>query len=514
MADNATGHISVNLFIFLFSLYLVTAPGYVYEADVSQLRMAVAGSLIDRFDLSVTPDIGLRGTDGRSYSWFGLAPAIMVVPCYLAGKYSGVPPANYECLVNIVISAATAVLVFLFAVHLGYSPRASSIASFFYGLGTMAWYYAKDPGDHAIETLLILLTAYFGHRSGKENKIKDLLLTALFLGLALLTRPTSMLIVPALICLFFKGKMGADKSNTTSLLAVANQIALFLLAFLPFAGLYLWYNHYRFGYFLENGYGLIAARLGLDYFNKSRFMTGLYGLLLSPGKGFFYYAPVTALFFFSIRPFCRRHPEAGISFLLIILSYLAFYASYIYWHGCSGWGPRFIFVITPFLVIPTASLFDSRLWIKKKLVRVAVYALLIASLMVQTAAVSVNFFKYDLDLRIEHGVKYEVAKGDGAQPIISPPAAVFFDWRRSPIIAQFRSMGKIFAGLHDYHYVNATESITDTDGIRRAPWMNLYDFWWFYKYFSRHNESWCLVVVILLYVAFYYLRKICLLIKD
>lgn len=507
MTDKNIAHIAMSLFMLLFSVYLVTAPGYVYEADVSQLRMAVAASIVDRFDLTVTPDIGIQGADGRSYSWFGIGPVLAAVPFYIAGKFSGVSPANYVCLFNLVIGALTAVLVFIFTAYLGYSLRAAFLASLFYGLGTMAWYYSKDPGDHTIETFLILLTLYFGHRFGKECKASDLILSALFLGMALLTRPTSILIMPALIC-----QLIPDHLNTCSLkrtaASAAKFIVLFIIVLIPFAGIYLWYNHYRFGNVFETGYGLIATRLGLDYFEGTQFLTGLRGFLISPGKGYFYYTPIAVLFFFSLKSFAQKHPKTAISFLMIVLSYLAFYSKYLYWHGCSGWGPRFIFAITPFLIIPTASLFDSVYWMNRKYIRGIVYTLFAVSMSVQIAAVSVIPFKYDMYLQIDQGIKYKVARGDGAQPILSPPVEIFFNWRESPIVAQFRFMHEIFSGLHSYKYNNDTRDISPVEVIKRERWMNLYDFWWFHKYFSQPSKSWFMPVAILLSVAMYYLRKI------
>ena len=62
---------------------------------------------------------------------------------------------------------------------------------------------------------------------------------------------------------------------------------LFSIVFLPFVCLNLWYNYYRFGSVFETGYSLIAMKTGLDFFSGTPLLTGLSGLLISPGKGLF-----------------------------------------------------------------------------------------------------------------------------------------------------------------------------------------------------------------------------------
>lgn len=492
-----------NLFFFFISIYFLTSSRInIYITDVSQARIEVVKSIIERLDLSVPESIGIRGADGRGYSLFGIGSVLLAIPFCLAGKLLGIPPVNILSVMNQLIGAATVVLVFLFSISLGYSKRASLIVAIFYGLGTMAWYYAKDPGDHAIETFFILLSVYFMYLYVVDKKIFHLLLSAISLGIAFITRPTSVLVIPPLFILMLVYYLKKFDLKATVRLIVQD-IVLFFIAFLPFLGLSLWYNHYRFGSVFETGYSLIAARTGVGHFTGTSLLTGISGFLISPAKGFFYYSPVAILFFFSIRSFIKKHPGLGVSFILIMISYLLFLSKYLYWHGDWAWGPRFILVLTPFFIIPIAELFDSDIWKKKKFIKIGVYFIFAVSLVIQLAAVSVDFNKYFINLQIEENVKFTVAQGDGIQPIVEPPIETYFNWHRSPLLSQFRFIYKTAGNMKDYRYSKPPQDATMNEMLKTDPFYNVFDFWWVYIYFLEKSYLGFIVALILLLSAIY-----------
>lgn len=495
-------YIAFNLFSFFVAIYLVTASGSnFYHTDASQLRIEVVKSIIERSDISVTEGIGIRGTDGRDYSWVGIGSALLAVPFYIAGKLMGAPE-NAVSVMNQLVGAATVVLVFLFSISLGYSRRVSLLVSIFYGLGTLAWPQAKHPFDHPVETFFVLLSVYFMYLYTVNKKLSRLLFSAFSIGFAFITRPTSILVIPSLFILIivYYTKQSAFK---TTVRLMARDVILFSIAFMPFIGLSLWYNYYRFGSIFETGYSLMATRAGINFFTGTSLLTGISGFLISPAKGFFYYSPVAILFFFSIRSFIKKHHGLGVSFIFIMLSYLLFLSKNIYWHGDWAWGPRYILVITPFLIIPIAELFDSGIWSKKNLLRVFVYFIFAVSLLIQLAAVSVNHYKYFHYLQIDEKVKFTVAHGDGIQPIVEPPTETYFDWKRSPILAQFRFIYKMAEEMKEYRYSKPPENARFVEKIKSDPYMNVFDFWWVHKYFLDGSYSGFIVAISLLLIAIY-----------
>jgi hypothetical protein len=474
----------------LFSLYLLTASGINARiGDVAILRLEVAKSIIERGDISVSApkEIEIRGSDGRGYSLFGIGSVLLALPFYALSKSAGLPPENVIGIMNQIAGAITAVVVFLFGRSLGYTRRASLYISLCYALGTFAWYYAKEPGDHAIETLFCLLSVYFMHRFSRDGNTAHILLSSISLGLAFLTRPTSLLFIPPLIILMV-ATCRADLTFKTAFKEQAAKMLLFLSVLIPFAAIFFWYNHARFGSIFETGYTLMAERLGIDFFTGTPILTGLLGFLASPGKGFFYYSPIALLFFFSFRHFGKRHPVEAFSFACIIVSYLFFMSKNIYWHGDWAWGPRYLAVITPYMIIPLAGLFDSTAWDSSPLLRKGICALFVLSLAIQLMSVSIhvyNYFNYLQDAK----VPFSVARGEGAPEISEPLPETYFDLRYAPIPIQSKlilSAGKNMTGHVTGSNAQTTRLIEDGSS---KPWLNAFDFWWLYRYRLGNDPS-------------------------
>jgi hypothetical protein len=493
--------ISFNLFIFFVATYLLTASGAAFS-DVAQMRVEVARSIIERLDLNVPSGMGMIGADGREYSYFGIGSVVLFIPLFFFGKLGGLPPEDVVSVMNHFFGAATAILVFLFSIALGYSRRASVFVSMIYGLGTMAWYYSKDSGDHTIETFFILFTIYSMYRYTAHRKAAYLLFSALSFGFSLITRPTAILIIPSLFMLLFFCDIKKDNFKII-INRLVKDSSLFSIALLPFIILIFWYNHYRFGSLFETGHALMAARFGVDFFSGTPLLTGIRGLLASPGKGFFYYSPVTILFFFSIRPFSKKYPITALCFILLMLSYLLFHSKNIFWHGAFGWGPRYLFVITPFLIIPISELFDSADWLTQNKLRLFAYTVFAVSLIVQIASVSVNPNKYYDYLWVDEKVKFTVAAGDGMPPIVGPPLETYFDWHLSPILMQFKFVREIALNLKKYTYVQPSKETLTAETITSTLEMNVFDFWWLYRYFMEGSYSGFIAALLLLLISMF-----------
>jgi Dolichyl-phosphate-mannose-protein mannosyltransferase len=489
------------LFLFFVTVYLLTASWLnAYWGDVSQLRMAVTKSLVEKFDLTVP--VGIRGSDGRQYSWFGIGSSLLSVPFYSLAKATGISPGIAVSTENQLAGAGTVALLFVFCACLGYSRRASLLVSFCYGLGTVAWFMSKDAGDHAIETLFVLLSVFAMYRYLVSRKTLLLTLSAFALGIAFLTRMTSILVAPSLLILYIFFHYGKTPSREVIRL-LARDVLVFSLVFIPFLCLDLWYNYYRFGSVFESGYSLMASRLGINFFSGTPLLTGIEGFLVSPGKGFFYYSPVTIFFFFSVRKFSRKHMALTISFICIAVSYLLFFSKNIYWHGDTTWGPRYLFVLTPLLMIPAAEIFDSGLW-QNKSRRGILAAIFFVSMFIQIASVSVHPYRYFNYLRFEKKVHFSVAGGKGVWSIVEPPAGLYFNWAESPIPYQFMFLYDAAREECSYRYTPPAADARPADKIKAMPFMHVPDFWWAYEYAMNRSvagmEAACLLLFASLYI--------------
>jgi len=481
--SNFKRHNRVILFVLVFftSTYLLTASGInLLRTDAGELRFEVTKSIVENFDVTVSPGEGVQGTDGRYYSWLGIGSAVLAVPFYIAGKFMGFP-ATAVYLMNPFFAAATAVLVLLFCISLGYSERSSLLVTICYGVGTIAWPYAKHPFDNIVETFFVLSSVYCMYLYSTNKKTLYILCSSSSLGLAFITRQTSLLIIPALSILLLYPHFKSF-AFTAMAKSVDRGVSLFVVALLPFIGLIFWYDDYRFGSIFETGYSLIASRMNIDFFTGTQLLTGFSGFLISPGKGYFYYSPAAILFFFSIKSFVKKYSALGACFICIFITYLLFLSKNIYWHGDWAWGPRYLLVITPFLMIPVAQLFDSIAWLQKKSLRIASYVIITVSIVIQLAAVSVDFKKYFFYLIAERGIQFTVTRGYGVQPIIEPPSENYFEWNNSPILDQFKFINTMAFNLKNYRYSAPRRNSSLSDNLRGDPSYNVFDYWWLQKY--------------------------------
>jgi len=223
-------HICLNIFIFFLSIYLITLSGNVVS-DVGVARIDVLSSLVENFDLNIFPHQGtdgVTGADGRLYSWFGIGSVLLSLPLYLLARLFAGDPFSVVSTMNPIIGAGTNVLVFLFSRAIGYQKRTSLIVALIYGLSTIAFYYAKDTGDHAIETFFLLLSFYFMYLHTIEGKISNILFSAFSLGFCFLTRPNSLIAIPALLVLLFFERITTSSKNTDVSLPV-RETSFFLL---------------------------------------------------------------------------------------------------------------------------------------------------------------------------------------------------------------------------------------------------------------------------------------------
>jgi hypothetical protein len=145
------------------------------------------------------------------------------------------------------------------------------------------------------------------------------------------------------------------------------------------------------------------------------------------------------------------------------------------------------------------------MWTKKKFLRVLVYFLLALSIIIQLAAISVDFQKYFLDLRFIEKEQFTIVQGSGVQPAVLPRDETYRDWKTSPLVAQFVSFYTITREIKRYTYVDQEfeEGVSIEEQMKTSPYMNLFDFWWLYNYYETRNYSWFFVALLFLIIAIY-----------
>jgi hypothetical protein len=169
-------HHRLLLFSLLLTVYTLTNSGTFHIIDEVSL-FAVTESAAQRGEVDTnaiawsqwvnSPGevLGAFGPDGEVYSKKGPAPAFLSVPWYwLIGLFArlGLPWGLLQgtLLWNGVITAATAILLWMTAARFGYDDRTGAILGFTFGVGTIAWPYANHLFGEPLSAFGLLLCFY------------------------------------------------------------------------------------------------------------------------------------------------------------------------------------------------------------------------------------------------------------------------------------------------------------------------------------------------------------------
>ncbi|MCX7792264.1 MAG: hypothetical protein N2378_16645, partial [Chloroflexaceae bacterium] len=256
---------------------------------------------------------------------------------------------------NAPLTAATAALLAWWAVQLGATGAWATALALLYGLATLAWPYARTFFSEPLAALLILLAAERADAArrlpaGAPTQRRALFFSGLAGGLVLPTRIAAGVALPV-IGLYVLRVAWKGRAETTVMGVKQPSFVWPIVAWvgglLPGLGLLLWYNLARFGTPIASGYASEGSLF------TTPLLEGLYGLLFSPGKSVFLYAPALLLALPGGLILWRRGARAPVVLAGgLFLSHLLLYACWGEWHGGGVWGPRFLLpVVAPLLAL-------------------------------------------------------------------------------------------------------------------------------------------------------------------
>jgi hypothetical protein len=410
--------LALGLACLLFSVYLLTFSGRYHSSDEMSM-LAATDSLARRgaWDTDLLRWMGEQqgtfGPDGHLYSRKGIGTTLAALPLYwLALCLEALGNVQAAMLTNGLLTALTGALVLALARRLGYSRGASLLAALSFGLGTMAWPYARTLFSEPLAGLGLMACAYFLVRFRDTAAAAraergtlggtSLLLAGGGLGVALLARLNNAIVAPffALLLLAYLGRQYGRRWS-----AWLAPIALFALPVLVALAVTAWYNWLRFGNPLTTGY------LPQESFS-SPFAEGLYGLLLSPGKGLFWYNPLLLASLAAWPVFYRRWRAEALLCAAVVLANVAFYAPWYLWWAGHGWGPRFLVAALPFAALPLAPAFEAAA--RRRAVAAGLALLAVLSLAAQVAGVAVSYNLYLEDVYAALGLYHPATLFDPA----------------------------------------------------------------------------------------------------
>ncbi|MGC4115778.1 MAG: hypothetical protein QM765_14490 [Myxococcales bacterium] len=324
-----------------------------------------------------------------------LASPLMKLGLWLDGGGDGLWTHRLGLGLSLLACIALVPMFYAAARMLEASPRVAAVSTALFGITNPIWPYSKRFFSEPLTAALA-----FGAFLGALGHVRSGRKLPLFLGLACLAvLPLNNMILPVAMGL----AMGAMFLTARKKWAIAGLGGATLAGAALVAGSFL----VRFGRLTNTGYNNEAFWFKVH--------EGLYGLLLSPGRSVFLFAPLMILSALGLRSQWRRFKPAGIGIVTAFFAAVMLVANWWCWWGGVCWGPRLVLPVLPIASLGAVALLaEPRGWKKGLAVFVA-----LLGLYVQVIGFS---FKHDFDL-------YFWMAPDGHDE-----SKAWYDWRYSSLV--------------------------------------------------------------------------------
>ncbi|MHB8172914.1 MAG: glycosyltransferase family 39 protein [Nitrospirota bacterium] len=328
---------------------------------------------------------GMAGTTvigGKRYAEYVLE-SILDIPLVGAGmaldslfSKAGMDPQLVFFLpkgLNALLTALTAMLLYLFALRIYNSERTAVIIAFVYGLTTQALPYATI-GMDPLFVFLAVLGFYLIRRGADGDGTVVFALAGLVFGLAIGAKTYAFIMYP--FAAFYLYLLNREKKIEGLPLKLALIIGGGIIGFIP----YFWYNYIRFGTIVPFGR---SASIAGAIFQPSlvSFLDNLYASFLSAGKSFFLYSPPLIFIFWAVPRFFRKSRTDALVLLSLCLAFVVFFCMTGIWAD-EVWGTRYFLVIVPFLTLMIGVIIEG-LKNARRPAKFAFYASLVLGFLVQ-----------------------------------------------------------------------------------------------------------------------------------
>ena len=258
-------------------------------------------------------------------------------------------------------SALSVAIFFLVCLEHKFTRQNSIILSFVLAFSTMIWAYSTTSLNVVPTMFFILLGYLFFKKFRRLNQNKFLLLCSASFAFAFLIREDAILfIVPVGLFLI------------ANILKRNLKIYTLLLYSVPLVFSYFVHRLVRsydspLRYIIPEDSSLSSSEVlggeitGLVFSaNLPHILTATFGLLFAPGVGLFIFAPILLTVFFSFPDFFRKNKSECLLLSSFLVLNVIYHADMTSWHGLVAWGPRYLLMVVPFLLIPLGASLEKR----------------------------------------------------------------------------------------------------------------------------------------------------------
>lgn len=362
---SATTWWAVTVFLLVFGVYGLSMGGHTYSVDEETYFAATRALLNGDSVITPTEDVDavvilVRHKNGELTTAAPIGTLLLFAPFYVAGRAISLPWSGFAAeevlrlvflTANSVFTALTAALMVPLCKRLGARLRSGVLLALTYALGTWAWGHAQtgfsEPGSALLLTAAVLASV----RWWQHPTLRAAATVGLLVGCAAITRSSLLTFVPVLAL------AGLVARRDTPATTKAKELLAFgaggLLPGLAFA-----LNAYvRFGSAFDNGYPPLPFTTPV--------YEGIFGVFLSPGKGMFWYAPITVVALAGLRQAYLSQRRFVVTVGVLLLVHLAVYGRFEIWSGENAYGPRYMVPVLPLCVALLAPVIDSgRQWVR------------------------------------------------------------------------------------------------------------------------------------------------------
>jgi hypothetical protein len=359
----------LNIFLLLWALFALTNSGF--DTSEGRYHYQIAEQIIKHRQLSFDTweAIGLKdmplnccftvSPSGKIYGTHEIGNTVFYLPTafvnvLLEKLLSGFVSADkiFE-LKQFVFSfqagfySALTATAFLGILRVGFAQRLipSLLATSGLIFTTFFWTYTRSSFDGVLCSTLLTLSLLFLLIYEKKRRWIYLIISFICLGFSLITRLT--MFFPILASVIYLTSL-----SRTSLIEAIRRVTVASLTLVPFLVWQLWYNQLRTGKFYASP---VQSDRYLEYNGlDGNLLVGLQGLLISPGKSIFIYAPLLILSVLLLRRFYKLHRREAMYVILVTVFWLLLHAKLRSWYGAWGWGPRHFITVLPIIFLPFA----------------------------------------------------------------------------------------------------------------------------------------------------------------